>query len=403
MPAFDYVAVDSSGKQVKGSLEGADVQQVRDALKNQGLTPMDVRAQSIFSKEITIGGSGVKPKDLSVMCKQFASILTAGVTIVQSLDMISGQTENKALKKALEEAKVAVEKGETLANGFRLNEKIFPPMLINMVAAGEASGSLEIAFERMASQFEKSAKLKSMMTSAMIYPIAILVVMVIVLIVMLVVVIPQFEEMFASMDTELPAITKAVVAMSKGLMKNWYIVLGIVIAIVVGIKVFLATDAGDLLYAKMMLSLPLFGDLTVKSASASLCRTLSTLMAAGLSLVDSIDIVARTQNNRIVKETLYQAKEEVLLGTPLSKPLEASGIFPRMVYQMLKIGEETGNQEEMLDKVADFYEEEVEIATKNLTTAMEPMIIIIMAIMVGGVMAAVMSPMMSMYSAAENA
>lgn len=403
MPAFDYVAVDKDGKQVKGSMDGADVAQVRDQLKTEGLIPMQVKPASILNKEISFGGNKVPPRDMSMMCKQFNSILTAGVTVIQALDMIGAQMENKTLKKALEDAKIAVEKGETLANGLRVNEKVFPPMLINMIAAGEASGSLEVAFERMAIQFEKDAKLKSMMTSAMIYPIAIVVVMIIVIVVMLVAVIPKFQEMFDSMDTELPVATKIVVAMSHFIMQKWYILLAVIVVLVVAIKVFLSTDSGDLLFAKMMISLPLFGDLTIKSASANLSRTLSTLMAAGLSLVDSIDIVARTMNNRIIKETMITAKEEVLQGIPLSAPLEASGIFPPMLFQMMKIGEETGNQEEMLDKVADFYEEEVEIATKNLATAMEPMIICIMAVLVGGILLAVMSPMLSMYSAVENA
>lgn len=403
MPAFDYVAVDKDGKQVKGSMDGADVAQVRDQLKTEGLIPMQVKPASILNKEISFGGNKVPPRDMSMMCKQFNSILTAGVTVIQALDMISAQMENKTLKKALEDAKIAVEKGETLANGLRVNEKVFPPMLINMIAAGEASGSLEVAFERMAIQFEKDAKLKSMMTSAMIYPIAIVVVMIIVIVVMLVAVIPKFQEMFDSMDTELPVATKIVVAMSHFIMQKWYIMLAVIVVLVVAIKVFLSTDSGDLLFAKMMISLPLFGDLTIKSAAANLSRTLSTLMAAGLSLVDSIDIVARTMNNRIIKETMVTAKEEVLQGIPLSAPLEASGIFPPMLFQMMKIGEETGNQEEMLDKVADFYEEEVEIATKNLATAMEPMIICIMAVLVGGILLAVMSPMLSMYSAVENA
>lgn len=402
MPAFDYVAVDKDGKQVKGSMEGADAEQVKDMLKNEGMIPMQVKSQSMLNKEISFG-TGIKPRDLSIMCKQFASILTAGVTIIQALDMISAQMENKVLKKALEDAKAAVEKGESLANGLRMNEKIFPAVLINMIAAGEASGSLEVAFGRMATQFEKDAKLKSMMSSAMIYPIAIVVVMIIVIIVMLLVVIPKFQEMFDSMDQELPAITKFVVAASHFLMERWYIFIAVIVVLVVAIKVALATDAGELLAAKAQLALPLFGDLTVKSASANLTRTLSTLMAAGLSLVDAIDIVARTMSNRIIKEALFSAKEEVLQGMPLSAPLEATGIFPPMVFQMMKIGEETGNQEEMLDKVADFYEEEVEMATKNLATAMEPMIICVMAVLVGGILFAVMSPMLSMYSAVENA
>lgn len=403
MPAFDYVAVDSAGKQVKGSLEGADEEQVKDMLKGQGLIPMSVKSQTLLSKEISFGGSGVKAKDLSLMCKQMASILTAGVTVMQAMSMMAEQTENKNLKAALDDARVAVEKGETLANGLRRNEGVFPPILINMVAAGEASGSLEIAFERMAIQFEKDAKLHSMLVGAMIYPIAVIVVAVAVVVIMMVAVLPNFATMFEDAGSELPGITKAVMGLSDNMTTYWYIYVGVIIALVVGVKVFKATDSGDLLWAKMMLTLPLFGNLTVKTACANFARTLSTLLAAGMSLVDSVDIVARTMNNRIVKESLLDAKSEVMQGVPLSKPLEASGIFPPLLYHMMSIGEETGNTEEMLDKVADFYEDEVENATQALATAMEPLIIIILAGVVGGIISAVMAPMLSMYSMAENA
>lgn len=404
MEMFSYVAVDSKGKQKKGSFESNDEAHVREYLKNEGLIAVEIRPQSAMDKEISFNiGGGVKPRDLSVFCRQMNSILVAGVPVIEALTMLADQTENKSLASAIRRVQVAVQKGDTLADAMRDEPKIFPNIAAQMVEAGEASGSLEIAFERLAVQFEKDAKLKGLIKQAMIYPIVIIVVAVGVIAIMMMVVIPNFTSMFDDLGTELPAITKSVVAVSDFMVARWYILLGGIVGVVFAIKFFLKTDFGSHMWAKCCLVLPLVNNLTIKSASAKLARTLSTLLASGLPLLDAVEITAKTMSNLLVKEILLDARTEVAKGVPLSQPLEVSGVFPPMVYQMTKIGEETGNTEAMLEKVADYFDEEVEAATKALTAVMEPLIIVILAVVVGTVVMAIMAPMMSMYSAIESA
>lgn len=404
MEMFNYVAIDAKGKQKKGSFESNDEAHVKEYLKNEGLIPVEITPQSAMNKDISINiGGKVKPRDLSVFCRQMNSILVAGVPVIEALNMLAAQTENKNLAASIKRIQVAVEKGDSLADAMRDEPKSFPSIAAQMVEAGEASGSLEVAFERLAVQFEKDAKLKGLVKQAMIYPIVIVVVAVAVIIVMMMVVIPQFTTMFDDLGTELPKITQMVVAISDFMMARWYIILAVVLAVVFAIKFFKKTDFGAHFFAKCGLVIPMVNNLTIKSAAAKMARTLSTLLASGLSLLDAVEITAKTMSNLLIKEILLDARTEIAKGVPLSQPLEASGVFPPMVYQMTKIGEETGNTEAMLEKVADYFDEEVEEATKALTAVMEPLIIVILALVVGTVVMAIMSPMMSMYSAIENA
>ena len=403
MANYDYTAVAANGKEKKGSMEAANADKVREALKAEGLVPITIKEQNILSKDINISiGASVKSRDLSVFCRQFGSIINAGVTVVEALQMLYEQTENKSMKNAIREVMRSVEKGESLAEGMRSQEKIFPQILVNMVEAGEASGKLEISFERMAVHFEKDAKLKALVKKAMIYPVVICVVAIGVIIIMMTFVIPNFMGMFEELDQELPGITLLVIGISNFMVAKWWLLLLIVAGLIAAVIYFKGTDAGRMFFGKLALKLPAFGNLTTKSSSARLTRTLSTLLTAGLPLIDAIDITARTIDNEIVKRSLMDAKDEVARGIPLSQPLEASGLFPPMVFHMMRIGEETGNIEGMLDKVADYYDEEVENATEALTAVMEPLIIVILAVVVGTIIMAIMSPMLGMYSAIEN-
>ena len=272
-----------------------------------------------------------------------------------------------------------------------------------MVEAGEASGSLETSFNRMASQFEKDSKTSSMIKQAMIYPIVLLVVVAGVVVLMLTYIIPQFKDTLEGAGMDLPAITKLVMKMSDGLIHWWWLVAIIIVAIVVAFRVWSKTETGAIVLGRVLLKIPLVGDLQIKSAAAKLARTLSTLMASGIPMVDAISIVTKLMSNRIVQKVMEEARGEVERGTPLSVPLRDSGVFPPLLYNMAAIGEETGNMEEMLEHAADFYEEEVENATKAVTAIMEPVIIVLMAGVVVPIMFAIMAPMMSMYTAAENA
>lgn len=402
MAAFNYVAVDASGKQKKGTIEAVNDAAARNALKAEGLIPVKVEVPNAFNKELSFGGKKVKAKDLSIFCKQFESILHAGVTVIQALQMITDQVESKTLKSALDNTRILVEKGETLSDAMRAQEGVFPQILLNMVEAGEASGSLETSFQRMAEQFEKDNKTSSMIRSALIYPIVLLVVVVGVVALMLMYVIPQFKETLEGAGASLPAITVFVMNLSNLLLKWWWLVAAVVIALVFTFRMWAKTETGAIVLGRLTLRIPLVKDLSVKSAAARLARTLSTLMASGISLVEAVEIVTKIMSNRVIQKVLEDAKGEVERGVPISQPLEASGVFPPLLYNMAAIGEETGNIEEMLEHAADFYEAEVEEVTKALTTVMEPAIIVLMAGVVVPIMLAIMAPMLSIYSAAEN-
>lgn len=402
MAGYEYVAVDKSGKQKKGKMEAQSEERVKEFLKNEGLIPISVKEQSFFSKDLNIGSKKVKPRDLSIFCRQFNSILSAGVTILNALQMLADQTENKVLREAIRQVQIDVEKGESLAGAMRKQKVTFPSLLIHMVEAGEASGSLEIAFERMAIQFEKQAKLSGTIKKAMAYPIIVILVAIVVVIVMLAVVFPQFQTMFDDLGSDLPKITKIVIAMSDFVKMFWWLLILIVAGIVVGIQTFRKTATGQVLFSKVALRAPVLGNVTVKSAAATLSRTLSTLLAAGISLVDAVDITSKVVGNIIVRGALEDSVEEIQRGVPLSVPLEESGVFPPMVYHMTRIGEETGNVEDMLGKIADYYEEEVETATSAMVSMLEPLLIVGLAFIVGFILLAIYMPMLSMYSAIEN-
>ena len=403
MPGFSYVAVDKRGKEKRGSLEAETREKALEQLKAEGLIPVSVREQGALNKEIDFSiGKKVKPRDLSVFCRQFVSITQAGVPMKEALQMLSEQTENKWLKRAISEVLLNVEKGNTLADSMRSQPDIFPPMLVNMVEAGEQSGSLEMAFSRMAVHFEKEAKLKATIKKATIYPIILVIAAIGVIAVMLLFVIPIFIDMFADLDIEMPAITMFVMNSSKWMTSHWYVVLAIIVGVVAAYKLIYRTTQGRLTIDRIKMKMPLFGKLTVKTACSQFARTMSTLLMSGISTIDALETTSKIVNNIHYTNAMLKAREEVMKGIPLSEPMEASGIFPPMVYHMTGIGEETGNVEEMLEKMADYYDEEVEMTTQSVLAAMEPIIILFMALIIGTLVIAVISPIASMYNGLDN-
>ena len=404
MADFNYVVIDNrTGKQKKGTLVAKDEAEVRAKLKSDGMVVMDVSKATALTKDIEINiGSAVKPRDLSVFCRQFLSMINAGVTILDTLEMLSDQTENKTMAKAIKGAYGEIQKGETLSDALAKYPKIFPSIMISMVAAGEASGKIDIAFDRMSEHFEKSARMKALVKKAAMYPILVSIVALAVVVVMLVKVIPSYQDMFEQMGTELPAITQMVVAASHFIMQKWYIIIAVVVAVVVGLKVFGATVIGKKTFGTLARKAPVFGPMNVKSAAANFARTLSTLVYSGLPMIEALAITANTISNYVYKMALQGAKEEVAKGIPLSEPIAASGLFPPMVSHMISIGEETGDLEGMLSKLADYYDEEVEMATQTMMAALEPMIILVLAGVVGVLVAAIMSPMLAMYGAMDS-
>lgn len=403
MPGFSYVAVDKRGKEKRGSLEAETRERALEQLKAEELIPVSVREQGALNKEIDFSiGKKVKPRDLSVFCRQFVSITQAGVPMKEALQMLSEQTENKWLKRAISEVLLNVEKGNTLADSMRSQPDIFPPMLVNMVEAGEQSGSLEMAFSRMAVHFEKEAKLKATIKKATIYPIILVIAAIGVIAVMLLFVIPIFIDMFADLDIEMPAITMFVMNSSRWMTSHWYVVLAIIVGVVAAYKLIYRTTQGRLTIDRIKMKMPLFGKLTVKTACSQFARTMSTLLMSGISTIDALETTSKIVNNIHYTNAMLKAREEVMKGVPLSEPLEASGIFPPMVYHMTGIGEETGNVEEMLEKMADYYDEEVEMTTQSVLAAMEPIIILFMALIIGTLVIAVIWPIASMYNGLDN-
>lgn len=404
MAEYQYRVITPSGKEKKGSMEGTSIDQVTAILKGESNIVLEVNEATMLTKDIKLSiGGGVKIRDYSIFCRQIVSILGAGVSIIEALQMLAEQTENKKFQDAIWEVHDAVSKGEPLSVSMRKRKNIFPEMLCNMVDAGEASGNLEKAFDRMAIQFEKDDKLKGTVKKAMIYPIVVIVVMIVVMFAMFLFVIPTFAGMFADLDAELPAITQAVLAASDFAKSYWWLLLLIVAVIVVAYKMYARTEGGRWTLDGLKIKIPIFGPLVVKSACARLGRTLSTLLAAGVPMIDAIEITGRNMENVRFKKALADAKEQVSRGVQLSRPIKASGLFPPMVIHMISIGEETGNVESMLENIADYYEEDVQLATEQLTAVLEPLIIVVMACMVGFLLITILSPMMGLYDAIDNA
>ena len=402
MATYGYTAIDKLGKEIKGSIEGENENIAMASLRQKGLLPIEVREQNLLTRDLSFDFGSVTPRDLSVFCRQFHSMTRAGVTILEALRLLGEQTESGKLKKAVKEVQAKVEKGEALAFALGEHPNVFPKLMITTIAAGEASGSIDIAFERMSVHFEKAAKTRALIKKAMIYPAVVAMVAVVVVIVMLIVVIPNYTSMFEDLGVELPALTVAVINASDFIIHNWYFLIPAVIGIVVALRYFLASEIGQLTVGRLAIRIPIVKNLSVKNASSQLARTLSTLLSSGVPLIEAVEITANTMGNVLYKNALLKAKEEIIGGVPLSGPLERCGLFPPMVYHMISIGEEAGTTEEMLEKLADYYDEEVEMATQSLMAAMEPMIIIVMAAIVGVLIAAVMAPMMEMYTGLDN-
>lgn len=398
MAEFQYRVITPEGKEKKGTMEGKSIEQVTGVLKAQKNVILSVSEASLMNRDINFSlGGRVSARDYSIFCRQFVSIISAGVSIINALEMMRDQTENRTLKKALGEVYEDVSKGESMAGAMKKHSRVFPSMLCNMVEAGEASGSMEVAFERMAVQFEKENKLKQSVKKAMIYPIVLLVVMVGVLFLMMIWVIPNFMGMFAELDTELPPITQAVVNMSDFVIAKWWLILLVVAAAIALFKAYAASPSGKFVLGGIALKIPVFGKLQTKSECARLGRTLCTLLGAGVPMMDAIEITGRSMENVHYKKAMMDAKDQVMRGMALSRPLKTCGLFPPMVVHMVSIGEETGNIETMLENVANYYEDDVQVATEQVMALMEPMIIVVMAIVVGVLIMAIMQPMLTLY------
>ena len=403
MPGFNYTAIDRNGKRVRSSLEASSIETAKSSLRGAGYMILDIKEQTTLNRDIEIPFLGnPKAKDMAVFCRQFVSILRAGVSVASVLAMLGQQTGNKKLRAAIREMQADVEKGESLAASMRRHPKIFPAILVNMVAAGEASGNLEESFRQMELYFDRSKRTKSKVTSAMIYPCVLIVVMIVVLIVMMTKIIPNFLKTFEDMDAELPKLTRGVMAVCEWFESWWWVPLLVLVALIVGGVLFHRTDKGKHFFGWLARKTPVVGNLTVKSACATFCRTMEVLIGSGLTLTDSMDLAASNMDNIYYLEAIRDARALVAEGTPLRESLLRTGIFPAMVSNLVGVGEETGDLQSMMGKVADYYDEEVEEATKKLLNLMEPAIIIFMAVFVVIIVLAIYLPMINMTKAFDK-
>lgn len=403
MPGFNYTAINRNGKRVRSSLDASSIETAKSSLRGAGYTILDIKEQTTLNRDIEIPFLGnPKAKDMAVFCRQFVSILRAGVSVASVLAMLGQQTGNKKLRAAIREMQADVEKGESLASSMRRHPKIFPAILVNMVSAGEASGNLEESFRQMELYFERSKRTKSKVTSAMIYPCVLIVVMIVVLIVMMTKIIPNFLKTFEDMDAELPKITLGVMAVCEWFKSWWWVPLLVLAALIVGGVLFHRTNKGKHFFGWLARKTPVVGNLTVKTACATFCRTMEVLIGSGLTLTDSMDLAASNMGNIYYLEAIRDARALVAEGTPLRESLVRTGIFPPMVSNLVGVGEETGDLQSMMGKVADYYDEEVDEATKKLLNLMEPAIIIFMAVFVVIIVLAIYLPMINMTKAFDK-
>ncbi len=387
-----------TGKTIRGALQqsGEITANSRDEviaqLRRRNIIPSAVNLKSKTLFALPMLGKP-KDKDIVIFTRQFATMIDAGLPLVQALEILSQQTENKTLAKVIGEVKTDVESGSTFADALKKHPRIFSELYANMVAAGEAGGILDTILNRLAQYIEKAMKLKKKVKGAMIYPSVIMSVAVMVIVVIMVFVIPTFAKMFSQLGGVLPLPTRIVIAISNFLGGiGGLIILALIIGIVISLSQFRRTEKGMTITDAILLKLPVFGILILKVAIAKFTRTLGTLVSSGVPILDSLDITAKTAGNKIIEKAVYEVKKGVSEGKTLAEPLTAAKVFPPMVTQMISVGESTGAVDNMLNKIADFYDDEVDNAVANLTALMEPMIMVFLGVTIGFIVVSMYLP-----------
>jgi len=395
MAEFKWTAKTRQGQSKAGELDVANKDIAMATLRRQGLTDIKVKKKPM---EIEIFPEKVEEKDISIFFRQLSTMINAGLPLVQCFELAERGSDKKAMAKLLKEVRVELEGGTPLGETLRKFPKEFDRLTCSLVEAGEQGGILDSILLRLCTYKEKAIALKSKIKSAMIYPIAILAVSFIVTSILMIFVIPVFSEMFSSFGAELPGPTKIAMAISDLFVEYWYVVLFTPFVLIWAIKAIYKTPQGHYQLDKLLLNLPVIGDVLRKGAVARFCRTFSTLTAAGVPILESLDTVAETSGNVVIEQVILTCKGSISQGMTLTQPLEESQIFPVMVTQMISIGEQTGSLEEMLSKIADFYEEEVDVAVDGMTALMEPIIMAFLGVVIGGLVIAMYLPIFQMAS-----
>ncbi|MEK9501514.1 type II secretion system F family protein [Gaopeijia maritima] len=399
MPVFTYSARPATGTGgiQQGEIDLKSKDEVLAHLHKQKLIPVSVREKP---KDLTLKfGTGVGTRDIVIFTRQFATMINSGLPLVQALDILAEQTENDALRKVIQDVLYDVESGHTLADAMGKHPKVFTDLYVNMVAAGEAGGILDTILLRLATFLEKNDALVRKIKGAMIYPGVIFTVAAAAVAILLMFVIPTFQTMFASAGVPLPLPTRIVIMMSIILQGYWWAIGAGIIGTIFAIRQAYQTDPGRLAIDRLMLNIPILGNLQRKAAVARFTRTLGTLVSSGVSILEGLEITAKTAGNRVIHDAVMNSRASIAGGETIAGPLKESGVFPPMVVQMINVGEQTGGLDEMLTKIADFYDEEVDAAVEALLSAMEPIMIVVLGVVVGGMIVAMYLPIFDMINA----
>jgi len=401
MPMFEYTARNAANGQIqKGQLDVATKDEVGAYLRKNRLILVNVR-EAPKQIKLSIGGQRVKTRDIVIFTRQFATMINAGLPLVQSLNILAAQTENKTLQAVTRTVVYDVESGNTLADAFAKHPKAFTQLYVNMVAAGEAGGILDTILMRLATFLEKNDALVRKVKGAMVYPGVIITVAFVAIAVLLIFVIPTFQAMFASANLELPLPTRVVIGMSNFLIHYWWAMLLVVAGIVFAIRQYYGTPNGRRQLDGLLLKAPVLGDVIRKSAVSRFTRTLGTLVSSGVSILEGLEITAKTAGNQVVHDAVMESRQSIAGGETIAAPLEKSKVFPPMVISMIAVGEQIGGLDEMLSKIADFYDDEVDVAVSALLSLMEPAMIVILGVIVGGMVVAMYLPIFDMMNAVQ--
>lgn len=400
MPVYQWVAITKKGRKIKGDLDAANEKIALSQLKKRNLTIKKLKAKP---KDLFAGVSFMQPKvtkrDIVIFTRQFSTMIDAGLPLVQGLQILSEQSENPTFKTILKRINSDVEGGSTLAEALKKHPEVFDNLFVNLVAAGEVGGILDTILRRLATFIEKAEKLKSQIKGAMTYPIVVMAIAIIVIVVILVFVIPVFEDMFKSFGSALPVPTQIVVTMSKFIQSYWYLIFGALFAMSFVFKRYRNSAGGRKVTDALALKLPVFGDLLKKTAVARFTRTLGTMLSSGVPILDALEIVAKTSGNVIIEEILFEVRGSIAEGQTIAEPLSENEIFPGMVIQMIAVGEATGALDTMLEKIADFYDDEVDTAVEALTSMLEPLLMLFLGGSIGGLVVAMYLPIFQMAGA----
>ncbi len=398
MKKFKYRAMKKDGTKIEGNFEGSSRDDVVNMITSSGYYPLMIE-EIIESKEIEIKlFQRVTTKDLAILCRQFYTMLDAGVTITNCINILSNEIPNKKLRELLAIIDDDVQKGELLSESMGKHKKYFPQLLISMIESGEVSGNIDEMMLRMSVHFEKENKLNNKVKSAMTYPSMLSIVAVVAVFFIMTFVMPTFVEMFEGEGIDLPLITKILLGTSKFLSNNLILILIFIGIVIVLFNIYKKSPNGIVNMSKLKLKLPIIGDLNKKIIVSRFTRTLSTLLASGVSLVQALPTVAGVLENKVAEDAIMKIRDRVVRGDGLSSPIRENNIFPKMLSSMIKIGEESGSLEEILNKTADFYDDEVEQAVQTTTSMIEPLLIVVMGVVIGGIVISIMLPMFNMYT-----